>query len=56
MAMKLTRTMLVVVAALTLAAGALGLTGELGSDWVTAPVAAAGTPGGFDDTNDDRTR
>jgi hypothetical protein len=40
MASKVTRTMLVVVTALTLAVGALGVTGGLGSSWATPEVSA----------------
>ena len=36
MASKVTRMLLVVVTAFTLAVGALGVTGELGPDWATA--------------------
>jgi hypothetical protein len=38
---KVTRTMLVVVTALTLAVGALGVTGGLGLDWGTAQMNAS---------------
>ncbi len=40
MASRMTRTMLVVVTALTLAVGALDVTGGLGSSWATPEVSA----------------
>ena len=38
---KVTRTMLVVVTALTLAVGALGVTGGVGSGWATPEASAS---------------
>jgi hypothetical protein len=40
MASKVTRMMLVMVTALTLAMGALGMTGGFGPGWATAEVSA----------------
>jgi hypothetical protein len=40
MTRKMTRMLLVVVTALTLAVGALGMTGGLGSGWATPEVSA----------------
>jgi hypothetical protein len=40
MASRMTRTLLVVVTALTLAVGALGVSGGLGSGWATPEASA----------------
>ena len=42
---RMTRRLLVVVSALTLAIGALGMTGGFGPDWATAEVAATASAG-----------